>query len=170
MGSPAALLPEHHRQVIGCITAGGVIEEVVGGRNSVAMELVERAVEIVRAGLGNQRNLRAGGATLIGVRVRRNDAKLLQRIGRGAQDAGECFVRHYVKPALLLVIVNAVEQDVGLIGAPAIDITGAGHARLQTEQADRISGVERQFLDAAVIKGIADGRVRRVERRVRFRT
>jgi len=57
--------------------AGAVGEPVVGSSLDVAMELLERTMELVGAGLGDQRDLPAGGAALVGTDASDRGAEFL---------------------------------------------------------------------------------------------
>jgi hypothetical protein len=94
----------------------------------------------------------------------RNLKSIAQAVGRRAQDAGESLVGHDVEAALLLVDVHAVEEDVGLVGAAAVDVAAARHAGLEREQPDGIARVQGKFPDAPALEGRAERGVRGVER------
>jgi hypothetical protein len=68
----------------------------------------------VGAALGDQRDLTSGGATLVGIVACGRDAKLLDGIESGANGAFEGGA------ANLVVVVDTIESDVGLIAAATI--------------------------------------------------
>ena len=75
-------------------------------------------MESIGAALGNQRDLRTRGPSRIRIAIRGRDAELLGRIQGGTQHAVKRKAIH------LVVVVNAVQSDVALIGA------GAGNCAL----------------------------------------
>src|ERR1700676_2005733 len=124
----------------------------------------------VAAALGDQGNLGPGSPAEIGAGVRRDSAKLLHGIERDPEDAGKSGM------VLLIVDVDSVERDIGLIAltavygsAPEVVLLGriglakVGDARLQREQTDHVAGFERQLSDRLVSDGVADGSVRCVQ-------
>src|SRR5437879_10818090 len=76
-------------------------------------------MNIVRAALGNQCDVSAGALALVRAIIRRGDAELLNRIQRDRQHGSEGV------PARLVVNVYAVERDVALVAAPAVDCSPA---------------------------------------------
>src|SRR5207302_9543074 len=92
-----------------------LVKPVVGGGNSRAIVFVERAVEIVGAALGHQIYLRAGRAAAIGIGLAGDDAKFLQGIQSGAQRALKREAES------LIVVVNPIQGNVGLIAAGTAD-------------------------------------------------
>jgi hypothetical protein len=120
-------------------------------------------VKLVRSALGHERNLRSRTAATIRVGIAGGHAELLDGILRHAQDAGECIT------FVLVVYIDAIERDVGLVAAGAIHtaaarvvvtvtgiLTEEGHTRLQAQQLDHISAFERKHIDLALVEGIAE--------------
>jgi len=70
----------------GARSARCVAEEVIGLKLGAAIKLERRAVPGIRSRLGNQVNLRARGAALIGVSVCSCDAKFFDRFGVESQN------------------------------------------------------------------------------------
>ena len=64
---------------------------------------------------------------------------------------------------MLFVDVNAIECDVRLIGAPAVDKPGATNAWLKRQQADHVIRVQRQLDDAFSFKRISETCIARVD-------
>src|ERR1044072_9817698 len=64
-----------------------IVEEVVSRETCVPVKFVNPAVKTVRAALGDERYLRAGGTALRGIWVCGSDAKFLNRIRRHAEHA-----------------------------------------------------------------------------------
>src|SRR5579863_8833217 len=62
-----------------------VVEPIVGGEDGVPVELVQRAVKLIGAALGYERDLAARAASLIGPFATDGDAELLHRIQRYRQ-------------------------------------------------------------------------------------
>src|SRR5882762_2356984 len=101
-------------------------------------------MEIVGAALGHQGHLCAGGASHVSVATVGGHAEFLQGIERSPQGSAESIA------AELIVVVETVPGDVGLIAAPAghsaaaaviglIDLTAdVGDTGLQAEYLDRI--------------------------------
>ena len=88
------------------------------------MEVVDRTVEFVGAALGHQRDLRAGGAALVGSRIGGCGAEFAHRIQAEPDHGSE-------GPALVMIVyIDAVQSHVGLIGPAtvhrAIAVVGAG--------------------------------------------
>ena len=77
------------------------------------MIFIQRAVEIVGATLGHQIHLRPGRTAGLGIGIARGYPKFLQGVQGGAQGAFEC------RPLCLIVVVNAIQGDVGLVAAGA---------------------------------------------------
>src|SRR5258708_1680398 len=98
--------------------AGQVIEKVVGAKRRVAIELIRRTVESVGATLRDERHLGAGTAAQVRAGVGGGRAELLDRIEGDTQNARKwCMV-------LLVVYVNAVQGDVGLVRFATINGSG----------------------------------------------
>ncbi len=136
------------------------------------MVLVEGAVEVVCAGFGDKADLGAGGAAGVGVGVAGGDAELFGGVLGGAEDAGEG------EAAQLIVVVDAIEGDVALIGTAAVDGAaaavlqggvGAGgdgdeeDAGVEREQIGDVAGFAGERLDGGVAGGVADGGVGAIE-------
>ena len=107
--------------LIGLVTGelGRLDEIVVGAEKRVAIVLVDGAVEIIGAALGDQSNLSSGSRTFVGAIVGRGYAKLLNRIKRDGENRGEgmrAFVVHR----------DPIEGDVALIAVGTIDRAAAG--------------------------------------------
>ncbi|MCH6553477.1 MAG: AAA family ATPase, partial [Acidobacteria bacterium] len=129
-----------------------VVKEVVGAEGLVAVGPVHHTVGGVAAALGHQLHLGGGRAALVGVVVGGGDAELRQGSLGGADGAGEG------EAVLGVVDVHAVEGDVGLVAAGAVDAAAAaivvhnaavaagsicrarneGHAGHQAQQARRV--------------------------------
>ena len=137
--------------------AGAIVEPAVGRGVGVAHVLVERAVELVGAALGHQRNLAAGGAALVGALARDGGAELLHGIERHGQDGVEAGV------ALVIVHVDAIERDVVLVGLGAEHLAVGRDAGLQAEQGDHVARLQRETLDLIFGEGIAHRCVLRVD-------
>src|SRR5262249_23759035 len=122
-----------------------LIEPVVRRSRRSAVVLVESAVELICAALGDNRNLRAGASARIRVRIGGGYAKLLHRIEGGTKYGGEG------KAVFLIVVVNPVQGYVGLIGPRPGDCAASTidrlvnlpaqiqHARLQAKKVRNIS-------------------------------
>ena len=129
-----------------------VVKEVGGAERLVAVGPVHHTVGGVGAALGHQLHLRGRGASLVSIVVGGGDTEFLQGSLGGADGAGEG------EAELGVVDVHAVEGDVGLVAAGAVDAAAAavkvhnaavaarvvhparyeGHPRLQTEQTGRV--------------------------------
>jgi hypothetical protein len=72
-------------------------------------------MEGIGTALGDQRDLASGGASLVGVTANGGYAKLLDGVECGANSTLES------RAASLLVIVNAIESDVGLVATATIE-------------------------------------------------
>ena len=79
------------------------------------MILVKQAVPVIGTRFSDQRNLRARRSALVGVGIGCRHAKLLNRIRRHSQDAGEGIAGDYVQAALLLVYIYAIKRDIRLV-------------------------------------------------------
>ena len=118
MGPPSDAA-EHVDQQRSDRHAGAIVEEAVGGGFGAAAIFVQRAVKLVGAGLGHQRDVGARAAAGAGVAVGGGGAELFHGIEGDAQHAGEGRAR------VLIVHVGAVQRDVGLIGLAAVDRAAA---------------------------------------------
>src|SRR5258708_39636322 len=87
---------------------------VVCRERRVPVVFVKRPVELVRPAFGHECYLRTGGTSGIRVGVARGDAKIGNGILRVAQHASEC------EAVVLVVDVDTVQRDVGLIAASAV--------------------------------------------------
>ena len=122
----------------------------------------------VGAGFGDHGDLRARRASLVGISASGGDAELFNRVLGFAEHAGEGVATH------LIVVVHAVEGDVALIGAAAVDRAGAAvvgggggqieDAGLEREQIGHVAGLAGQGLDLRVIGGVAERGVAGVQR------
>ena len=123
-------------------------------------------MEPVGAGLGNEADLCAGGASGIGVGETSGDTKLLNRILGLTKDASEG------EAVDLVVVVDTIHGDVALIGAAAIDsataavlhrgIAGWGQindARLEREDIRHVTGLAGKRLDSRVVRRVSQRRV-----------
>jgi len=131
-------------------------------------------VKIVGAALSDKRDLRAGGASGIGIGVARGDAELFHRILRVAQDAGEG------EAIVLIVYIDAIQRYVRLIAAHAVDraatrvrvlvdaVAEVDNARLQAQEFHHIASFNRQLFNLFFVKNIAERRVGGVDHRERF--
>src|SRR4029079_4017709 len=95
----------------------------------------------VRTLFGNQLDLRTRRASLRSVRVGRRDEKLFHSIRTDAQHRAKRVA------GLLLVHVNAIERDVGLVAATAGDVSVRSDGRLQAQQVRNVTSVERELRD-----------------------
>src|SRR5262249_764385 len=68
---------KNDRRIGGRKSSIAIVKEIIRGEYSVAMRFERRTVPFVCSTLGDQRDLRAGGSALVGVRIRRRDAKFL---------------------------------------------------------------------------------------------
>src|SRR5256885_9401738 len=130
-------------------------------------------MEIVGAAFGYESDLTAGGASLIGIVPGGGDAKFLDGVERRAYRASEGGA------ADLVVVVHAVEGDVGLVAAASIDgavarihvVIDVGSdecsAGLQAQHSRGITALEGQRQDLTRIKGVAERGVSGIHRRQR---
>src|SRR5208282_5831831 len=95
-----------------------LIEPVVGLADVGTIEFVGAAVPAVGSALGDQLHLGAGRSPRIRVGVRGGHAKLFDRVQGGTHRSLES------KAVALVVIVDAVERDVGLVAASAVGGSG----------------------------------------------
>ena len=149
---------------------GVLVEPAVGRGDRRAILFVERAMKGVGAALGDQRDLTSGGAALIGIVACCGDTKLFDGIERGANGAFEGGA------ANLVVVVDTVENNVGLVAAAAIEsavacvnvvvdvVADERDARLQAEDSGGIAAFEGKRQDLVRVEGIAKGCVSRVHR------
>src|SRR5438094_701752 len=123
----------------------------------------------IGAALGDERDLCARAVAVLGAGVGGDCAELLDRVEGDTEDAGKGGA------VLLVVHVDTVESDGGLVALAAIDAATAeivlvggiglaevGDAGLQRKQADDVTGFERQLRDYPVPDSMADGGVRGV--------
>ena len=147
-----------------------LVEPVICGSKGRAMIFIHRAVEIVGATLGHQIHLRPRRTAGIGIGIASGYAKFLQGIQSGAQGAFEC------RPLCLIVVVNAIQGDVGLVAAGAahrppaavetlVNVAHENYSGLQAKNARRIAALERQSLNARGGYGVADGGILGVDGR-----
>ena len=128
--------------------AAALEDRVEGVERRVAAIVVERAVEVVGAGLGRRVDDGAGGATDLGGRNAGRDFELGDGVGvREDADGAE----------LRLVVVNAVEREVVIGRALAVDDQGAG------SRAGEARGRRVALLVAAAGAAAAGARVAVVE-------
>ena len=92
-----------------------LIKKVVGHQICRAVVFIGRAVKLVGAALGLQRDLSAGGAALIRAGIAGGHAEFFDGVQRGAQCATKGIT------VQLIVVIHAIERDVGLVAACAID-------------------------------------------------
>lgn len=137
--------------------SGQVVEEVVGARDRIAMEMKERAVELVGSAFCHQGDLGAGGAPLVGIGIDRRDPELADRIGCGAQHRGEG------KPVDLIVDIHAIERDVGLIAASASHIAISRDPWLQTQERGHVPPLQGELFDLLFDEVIAQAGILAVD-------
>jgi hypothetical protein len=133
-----------------------VKEGVVGRKRRVAVELVKRAVELVRARLGNHVRDKPGAAPVLGRVVVRLDSEFLDGVERHvlARQGREC-----------VIIFAAVEQEVRRLRALAIDgesrsalvaavgvaVGSVGRARRERDEVVRVPRYERERRDLSLV-------------------
>ena len=115
--------------------------------------------------------MRPGRTAGIGIGIASGYAKFLQGVQGGAQGAFEC------RPLCLIVVVNAIQGDVGLVAAGSAHRPSAAvetlvnffahenHSGLQAKNARRIAAFERQRLYTRGGDGVADGGILGVDKR-----
>ena len=94
---------------------GVLVEPAIGGGDGGTILFIERAVKLVGAALGDESDLPTRGAPLVGIVADRCDAKFFDRVERGADGTLEG------RAADLVIVIDAVEGDVGLVAAPAVE-------------------------------------------------
>ena len=152
------------------VKLGLLVEEVVGDRDGRAVVFVDCTMELVGAGLGDEADLRAGGAAGVCVGVAGGDAKLFNRILGLAKHAGKG------KAVDLVVVVDTVDGDVALVGAAAVDCAAAAilqggitrrgeinYTRLQREDIGYVAGFAWECLNRGVVGRAAERGVGGVE-------
>ena len=146
-------------------------EVIVGAGDGVAVVFVERAVEIVGAALGDESDLSAGGTAAIGVVVGGGDAKFLHGVEGDGEHGSEGVA------AGLVIDVDAIESDVALVAARAVDraaaaievlvdvgaVAGVGDAGLKREEIRDVAGFDGQLLDLVLVEGGAQRGVGGIE-------
>src|SRR5579862_3329842 len=90
------------------------IEPVVRGSKRGPVVPIRGPVDVVCAALCNQSDLSARGTASISCSIACRNTKFLQRIERGPQGAGKG------ETLSLIVVVDAIERDIGLVAARAI--------------------------------------------------
>ena len=103
----------------------------------------------------------------IGIAIASGDAEFFDGVLGLAQHAGEGVSVH------LVVVVDAVEGDVALVGAAAVDRAAAAvivmqsgqveHAGLQGKQVGHVAGLAGQRLDLRIVRGVAERGVGGIE-------
>ncbi len=140
---------------------------IVSAGEGVAVVLVEGAVEIVGATLGDERDLSAGGTAAIGVVVGGGDAKFLDGVEGNREHGSEGVA------ASLVIDVDTVKGDVALVAVGAVDraaaavevlidvaaVSGIGDAGLKREQIGHIAGFDGQLLNLVLVEGGSQGSV-----------
>src|ERR1700686_3282729 len=119
-------------------------------------------MELVGAGLGDEADLRTGGASGVGVGEAGGDAKLLDRILGLPKDTGEG------EAVYLIVVVNAVNCNIALIGTATIDCATAAvlhrrvagrrqvdHAWLEGEDVRHIAALAGERLNGRVVRRVS---------------
>ena len=151
-----------------------VIEEGVGVGGLVAQEVIERAMQLIRAGLGDERDLGTGAARRVGVGVARCHPEFLHGIERHPQHTRKGGA------GLLVVDVDAIERDVALVAAAPVDhaapvssdadaavhrvsVADEGNAGLEGEHLRHVAAFEGQLHDRLRAERIADRRVDGIE-------
>ena len=123
--------------------------------------------------LGDERDLRARGTSFVRVAVAGGDTKLLQRVERGPERTLEGV------PKKLVMVIEAVEAEVGLIAARAAYRTAAAvvglvdlfagadvsDAGLQAQNGCRITSFRGQSQQLPFIEGVPDRSVFGVHQR-----
>ena len=149
---------------------GGLRRREVVGRveRVVTEELVETAVQAVRARLERDADDAGRGAAVFGRVAVGDDLELLDRVDRRLDDL---LLPRVAGRDLLAVVVVTVEQERdGRAGLPADDdalAAGRPGTGGQRGQLQVVASVERQRGDLLVGDDRADGRIRRVQRRRR---
>ncbi len=169
----AEIVPEQLGRRVGLTTLqfSQLDKVIVGAGGCVAMRLEERAMEVVRAALGYKGDLCSRRAPLVRVVVRGGHPELLHGILGNRQDGSESVSFE------IRVDVHAIQRDIALVASCTIHgatsririfidiwtVSRIGDAGLQREQFGYVAGFQGEFLDLVLAKGIAQGRVRRIE-------
>src|SRR5579864_9721356 len=128
-------------------------------------------MELICAAFRDQRNLRTRSVSLVGVVVRRGDAKFLDGIERRGQYGGERV------SARLVIHVHTVERNVALIAAGAVHgsisrvlvlvdvraVPGVGDTRLQAEEVGHVAAFQRDLPDLIFVEGVSNRGVDEVQ-------
>src|SRR5438270_9424310 len=128
-------------------------------------------MELICAAFRNQGNLCTRSVSLVGVVVRRGDAKFLDGIKRRGQYGGERV------SARLVIYVHTVERDVALIAAGSVHgsvscvlvlvdvraIPGVGDTRLQAEKVGHVAVFQRDLPDLIFVEGVSNRGVDEVQ-------
>src|SRR5207302_1646387 len=121
-------------------------------------------MELICAAFRNQGNLCTRSVSLVGVVVRRGDAKFLDGIKRGRQYGGERV------SARLVIHVHTVERDVALIAAGSVHgsiscvlvlvdvraVAGVGDTGLQAEKVGYVAPFQRDLPDLIFVEGVSN--------------
>src|SRR2546422_6480212 len=131
-------------------------------------------MEAVGAALGNQHNLRARSPAFIGVATRSSYPEFLERVQSRPQGALKC------KPLDWIIVVHAVNRDVGLITASTghraaaavyslrhrlIVVARVGNACLQAENPRRVTPFKGKALDLDGAEHMAQAGILCVDKR-----
>src|SRR5262249_49939884 len=117
------------------VHATAIVEKVVCRRRRIAVVFIQVAVESVRATFGDEPDLRAGRATLSGVGVDSRHAEFFNGVRADANNRTES------RAVLLIVGVESIDCQVGLIAPATGDITGRGDGWLQAQQVAYVARV-----------------------------
>ena len=145
--------------------AGLVVEPGIRRGRGVAVVFVQRAMKLIGPALGDQHHLAARRAPLIDAFAAHRHAEFLDGIERNRQHGVESGVDVRAIPVdaligvargrvlrhqagvLIVVDIHAIQRDVILIAPRAQDLAVGGHARLQAEQLDDVSGFQWKLAD-----------------------
>ena len=139
--------------------AGAVAEPVVGLGEGVAIVLVGRTVELIGAALGDDGDLTTAGAAEVGAQSGNRGAELLNRIEGNGENGVEAV------GALVVIDVDAIQQDIVLIGTGAQDLAGRRHTGLDAKERYDVARLQGHLFYLGLVEGIADGGVLRIDGR-----
>ena len=151
-----------------------LLNQLFASMKRVALEIVNHAVDIVRAGLGDHVDHAAGCAAELGVVAVGLNLEFLHGIDRRIDDAAVDVgsrVGRAIEQQFLRTRASAADVEVGLeevaaqfLAAAVAEVGAERHAGSQTDQRQRVADIQRQTFDRPRVHDLSDARGLRLQR------